>query len=622
MKKIRLTVAMLALGLSGAFAQGPDAYGYRFKSDTSAGGPAAEFVNILNRPGAVTVTGLGDDNGTALIPMGINFHYYYSDYSKVSLGVNGWISFIDNQVLSPTFPVIPTAGGKANNYIAAYMSDLNFAGANNPGKMVYWTNNVDSFVVTYSKVPFWQQPNPGYFGENTFQIILCAKDSSITINYGALDPSGNNTSTAPFLQAGIENVSGQTGLRVFADKVPTIKTVKFYYPKVVTQQVKDVATQWNQTADNAGFFVLAGTNPITLKANAQNVGNADVSSVTVSGRMKKLKAAFASLGTPVSIANLATSKDSTVTLSTTYIADKVGSYTYEVTTTTTTESFKGNDKNTTEMIAVDTAAGLIDLNYATSMEEPGTGFFGLQGDSTGAAVYIVPPFYPCYVRKLQAFMADGSNANPGDLLPGGFDIVAFDDNGPSKLPGTRLIKKHVDESETSNLSLHTVDLGNQDYLTITEGGFYVAVFSDSANVSVTADETAPFSNRTYEIIGGACSPYRQGDAQDFQIGAFVTSTKPTGINAPKAHLGSLDQNFPNPAKETTAISYKLVQAAKVDFVITNMLGQVVERIAVGTQTDGAHLMHVETSSYAPGMYYYTLNIDGEAAVTKKMVVSK
>lgn len=624
MKKIRLTVLMLALGLSGAYAQ-KDVFGYTFKTDTNAGGPAKEFIDISNRPGVVNLTGLADDNGTALNPIGFAFHYYYDDYDKVALGVNGWISFNKGTVLSPTFPIIPTAGGKANNYIAAYMSDLNFASSDpnitNPGKLQYWTNNKDTFIASYIDVPFWQQAKPGFFGKNTFQIILCGKDSSITLNYGKLDPTGNSSSSAPYLQAGIENVSGQSGLRAFVDKVPTVKTIKYYYPKVITSpDVKDVATQWNQNDDNGSFFALKDDS-ITLKANVANVGNVAVTNVKMTATIQKgTKITNFKLTNP--ILTLAAANDSTVALTPTFKPDAGGAYVYTVTSTCDADGFSGNNKNASEIIVIDTAKQTkVSLNYVSDMNTPGTPF-GLQGDSTAAAVYIVPPYYPATIGEVEAMLIDQANAQgAGDLLPGGFRAVIYDDNGVAKGPGTKLAVINVPTEETANLSVNTAKLATP--IEITEGGFYIAIFTDSANVSPSAETKVPFSFRTFEIIAGACSPYRQGDVQDFQIGAVMYRKQTTiGVNNQVSDKGTVSQSFPNPTNGLATIKYSLTEAAKVDFTVTNMIGQVVEQVSAGTIAQGNHNVQLNTADYNAGIYFYTMYVDGLPVATHKMVVSK
>lgn len=621
MKKLQLTLLTLALGISGAFAQGADAFGYTFKTDTSLkpGAPTYQWVDIADAakyPSRVKVVGLGDDNGVGMFPIGFPFHYYFSDYSKVQLGVNGWISFNSKCNLRPTFAAIPTPGGQGDDFISAWESDLNFAGDGNPGELFYWTNNVDSFVVTYSKVPYWVRATEYSINANsTFQIILCGKDSSITINYNSIAAD----QTASGTQAGIENVSGQSGLRVLNNQVPAFKTVKFYYPKTTTLVTKDVATKWNQNEDNSGFFVVKGNNPITLRANVKNVGNADVNTVTVSGRVKK-GSTFANLPNPVAIPSLAVGKDSTVTLSTAYIADKAGSYTYEVTSNCASDAFSGNNKSTSEMIAVDTTSEVFHLNYATTMEEEGGSVFGLGG---ACAVYVEPPFYPFYITGVEAFFSEQGNVTPGDPLPGGYSFQIH--SGNSNAVGTLLHEQDVPEEETINLGLNSADImiaGKKSFIKVTSGGVYLTIASDST-VNVNSDVKLPFSFRTYEVLSGIYASYRQGDAEDLQMG-FVGKKQPDtvkSINSPRAERYVL-ANFPNPAKDFTTVSFKLIENAEVKVVVRNMLGQVVESVDFGSMTADSYQKQINTASYNNGMYSYTLVLDGKPVDTKRMIVVK
>ena len=172
--------ALLSLASVKAFASGgPDAYGYTWTTSLDAGGPAYNWIDITSRPGVQSITDLLDDNSSAsMISIGFPFHFYWNDYTQLKVGSNGWLSFNNVSNIASCFQTIPTAGN-GDNLLAPLMGDLNFTGAGNPGTVKYWTNNVDSFIVSYINVPFWAVNAPGYAGSNSFQVILCSADSSI-----------------------------------------------------------------------------------------------------------------------------------------------------------------------------------------------------------------------------------------------------------------------------------------------------------------------------------------------------------------------------------------------------------------------------------------------------------
>lgn len=96
-----------------------------------------------------------------------------------------------------------------SKFLAALGADLLFDPLNS-AKCYRWTSsNLDTLVVSYLNVPFYDQSNPAGSGNNSFQIILSAVDSSITYQY--LAQSG--VSPQPNYIIGIENNSGVIGLQ-------------------------------------------------------------------------------------------------------------------------------------------------------------------------------------------------------------------------------------------------------------------------------------------------------------------------------------------------------------------------------------------------------------------------
>ncbi len=127
-----------------SFAQtsgGPDTYGYIWRDSNDPNGPAYNWVDIVNAPGAVQVSGLADDNIKGPFPVGFAFHYYWYDVTTFRVGSNGYMGFSATPVAHP-FPTIPLPSG-IQNYMPAMGSDLTFtdaAGAALPGvECWYWT---------------------------------------------------------------------------------------------------------------------------------------------------------------------------------------------------------------------------------------------------------------------------------------------------------------------------------------------------------------------------------------------------------------------------------------------------------------------------------------------------
>ncbi|MEA1875945.1 MAG: T9SS type A sorting domain-containing protein, partial [Bacteroidota bacterium] len=86
-------------------------------------------------------------------------------------------------------------------------------------------------------------------------------------------------------------------------------------------------------------------------------------------------------------------------------------------------------------------------------------------------------------------------------------------------------------------------------------------------------------------------------------------------------LNSLDQNYPNPFKRSTEISYELGQAQDVSIEITDMTGRTVMLVDQGRKPAGTHTYMVNAQSLESGIYFYTLKA-GQYEETKRMIVSR
>jgi hypothetical protein len=84
---------------------------------------------------------------------------------------------------------------------------------------------------------------------------------------------------------------------------------------------------------------------------------------------------------------------------------------------------------------------------------------------------------------------------------------------------------------------------------------------------------------------------------------------------------SLGQNIPNPTNATTAIPYNLVKSANVEFIVTDMMGKIIEKRDMGALSSGDHSLTFDTANMASGVYYYSIIADGQIS-TKKMSVAK
>ena len=514
--KVLLLVLFVMFVGSQLFAQtsgGPDIYGYTWKNQAAVGGPVYNWKEIKGV--GTKITGLADDNRTGPYNINWNFHSYWNDYNKFWVGSNGWISFQGTTLnIAAPFLALPSANSK--NTICPLLADLTFVNsAATPAPVPqasawYWSNNVDTLIVQYDSIPFWVNPNPGYAGRNTFQVVLSGVDSSITFQYklyAAATPTYDITGEG--LETGIENSTGSIGLQVLNNTYPASNTaVKFYPPHPVTYQVIDVAPAWNQYSDNGGFFVSNPCGkPVKMKTAIANTGNQPVTNVPVTGQI--LDPTFTPIwSSSASVHSLLAGADTVLTYPATYAANTPGDYSYRTTTSLSSDINSGNDLNDVEMVVADTTQDTIHFSFCTATTT--TTGLSWQGGNGGGATYFIPPFYPATVTSIDYYIASDAGAHTG------FSAELIKDNGLNGNPGTVIDSIGVPKASISaTAGYHKVMLPTP-YI-ITSGGVYAAWMMNGDSISLGSDQAPPFSNRNLEYISGSWASYRNNSAEDLMI---------------------------------------------------------------------------------------------------------
>ena len=481
-------------------AQGPDAFGYTWKDSDDTDGPSFDWIDITGV--GTELTGLGDDNSVGPMPMGMDFHFYWSDFNQIKFGSNGWLSFDNVSNIASCFPAIPTVGG-ANNLIAPLMADLNFDN-NSAGKIYTYYDDTpgdEKYIVSYENVTFWTQADP-IFGSNTFQVILSNADSSITFQYATMDDDFTYGCTGSGkVGVGIENLTGEIGLQPFAGEIPPSNyALKFYYPQTVTLSIIDAAPTSNQNVDNEGIFIMPDE-MFTPSSTISNTGNTDIATQTpVAASIETVTGT--ELYTDIQgAAPLVIGESQIVDFTPVDVSTwDPGSYFLTVQADNDDDVNPNNDVNVTEVNLVDLTTETVTLGYAAGNNVAGTiNWAGANGDA-GGGIEIEPPFYPVTVTGAEVIIASGS--------VDGFTIRMFDDDGPNGGPGTELASKAISPGAyvTDPMIWNPVDFDTP--ITITDGSYYIGWYMDGVNVSLPVETEGPISNRAYEILSNSWAKYR------------------------------------------------------------------------------------------------------------------
>ena len=78
--------------------------------------------------------------------------------------------------------------------------------------------------------------------------------------------------------------------------------------------------------------------------------------------------------------------------------------------------------------------------------------------------------------------------------------------------------------------------------------------------------------------------------------------------------------YPNPADQSTLLSYAIGQEGEVSLTLTDLSGKVILTENYGHQVAGEHKSEISTAELSNGVYFYTLTVN-DKSITKKFVVS-
>ncbi|MFM7014697.1 MAG: T9SS type A sorting domain-containing protein [Bacteroidota bacterium] len=101
---------------------------------------------------------------------------------------------------------------------------------------------------------------------------------------------------------------------------------------------------------------------------------------------------------------------------------------------------------------------------------------------------------------------------------------------------------------------------------------------------------------------------------------YLDVTTSAGLSESGVPTLSMSQNMPNPTEDFTSIIYNLPSTSEVEFYMHNMIGkEVYHRTYNGDQ--GENVIKLDVRDFTPGVYMYSISVNGES-ITKRMVISK
>ena len=470
---------------------GPDQYGYTWIDSDEPGGPPVEWIDITTS--GTQITGLGDDNYVGPFSFGFDFIYYWYPVSELYVGSNGYLKFPPGALIASPFPISIPLTAEPNDFLSVYIADWTF---DTGGQAYYWTNNTDSFVVSYINLPAW---NTG--GRHDFQVFLNGADSTIHFNYGAQTGTVYNND----LLIGIENVSGQVGLEHSHDAyVPHANySVVFYAPASTNYQAHDMACTAVMNENSYGTFVVGGGD-YTPMVWVKNVGNQFEASATVTCDIVNSSGSLV-YSQNQTVTNLNPGDEVELTFTDWNVA-AVGVYTINGYVTLIGDMNPTNDLLEGEMHAV-TIPGELLYDDGTSAQS-----WSWLGGTGGMGQRFAFPIESGNITQLKFYIHTGGTTIPN------FTAQVLDDDGSNGSPGTVLLETSI--TATTSLQWYTTDCT----IPFASGDvIYVGWIMTGENCpSIGMDNASPFSRCGWEYTG-VWAPFRSLETLDPMIRIMIAS---------------------------------------------------------------------------------------------------
>ncbi|HTF18089.1 MAG TPA: T9SS type A sorting domain-containing protein [Chryseolinea sp.] len=110
-----------------------------------------------------------------------------------------------------------------------------------------------------------------------------------------------------------------------------------------------------------------------------------------------------------------------------------------------------------------------------------------------------------------------------------------------------------------------------------------------------------------------------GQTTEFDLN-FNVEERPEKENIYSSRFVTLHDVYPNPVVDQAVVDYKILnERVKAKLVVHNLLGNVVGEYSLPSLEN---FVRVKTDELTAGIYFYTLYVDNESVMTRKLIVRK
>nr|NQU91800.1 T9SS type A sorting domain-containing protein [Bacteroidota bacterium] len=311
-----------------------------------------------------------------------------------------------------------------------------------------------------------------------------------------------------------------------------------------------------------------------------------------------------------------------------------------------------------------------DVNFFWSGNEAMLGdfFVGTNGSGVFAAEYTTPFTYDWSEANV-GISGDGYVVNDGVAGYSGFGMIATDGGMYWVLPGETQWTEVNSGLSGDALKVQKISYLGELIIIATHGGLYYSLNLEENWLPIIPDEKlnivfyliTDISPTNFMLFAFGENGYYSEDMETWTQMDFsgmegeVTAAQATlsqlylgfttieksgkgnggiyrkpleqflvGIESNEGHVADavLEQNFPNPCKDRTKISYSLSHPGNVCIKVLDVFGREIEELLNMFQTAGQHTIIFKPDNLPQGVYFYTLQVGSEIVETRKMMIRK
>ena len=148
---------------------------------------------------------------------------------------------------------------------------------------------------------------------------------------------------------------------------------------------------------------------------------------------------------------------------------------------------------------------------------------------------------------------------------------------------------------------------------------YSELYNGVQKVLIFSIDNIPFAFNELDVLieDGVLLSY---DELDLVVASKEGQQIPVVYNVVESKSFKVKNSYPNPFNPATNLTYEVEKAGDLKVVVHNVIGQQVAELYNGYQSYGSHSLTWDATNMASGVYYISLELNGQLENSKVMLI--